>query len=313
LEGSEPQQAPKPFYVLALDGGGSKGIYTIGILKELEAALGVPLCQRFNLIFGTSTGAIIAALIGLGTPCVEIEKLYLSLIPDVMGHWFSFSRTRALKRHAKKIFGDKKFDALKTDIGIVATNTVASQPMIFKTSVRQAYSLQATFEPGFGCTIAEAVLASSAALPFFRPVRVNTANQGDPTLLDGGFVANNPTLMAVAEAHRAFMVPLPQLRVLSLGVGHYKEPKRNWHHELLYWLWPFRIIQTMFPSSSNTSELLRSILFSDLQCVRVDGSYPDAQHATDMLESDPAVLSRLSGLGRDSFSKQQSAILALLS
>ena len=59
--------------ILALDGGGAKGFYTLGVLNQLEALLGKgPLCERFDLIFGTSTGAIIAALLGLGKSVAEI-------------------------------------------------------------------------------------------------------------------------------------------------------------------------------------------------------------------------------------------------
>ena len=66
------------FRVLSLDGGGAKGFYTLGALKEIEALVGFPLCMKFNLIFGTSTGAIIAALLGLAKTVDEIEVLYLS-------------------------------------------------------------------------------------------------------------------------------------------------------------------------------------------------------------------------------------------
>jgi len=55
------------FRILSLDGGGAKGFYTLGVLNEIEAMMGrQPLCGHFDLIFGTSTGAIIAALLGLG-------------------------------------------------------------------------------------------------------------------------------------------------------------------------------------------------------------------------------------------------------
>ena len=44
--------------ILSLDGGGAKGFYTLGVLKEIEALLDCPLYKRFDLIFGTSTGAM---------------------------------------------------------------------------------------------------------------------------------------------------------------------------------------------------------------------------------------------------------------
>ena len=49
--------------VLSLDGGGAKGVYTLGFLSRLEKDIGKPIHEHFDLIYGTSTGAIIAALV----------------------------------------------------------------------------------------------------------------------------------------------------------------------------------------------------------------------------------------------------------
>jgi uncharacterized protein len=70
-----PSAQTTPFRILSLDGGGAKGVYTLGVLKEVEAACHRPLCEVFNLVYGTSTGSIIAALIALGFRVEEIEKL----------------------------------------------------------------------------------------------------------------------------------------------------------------------------------------------------------------------------------------------
>jgi uncharacterized protein len=69
--------------VLALYGGGAKGFYTLGVRKEIEAMLGGPLYKRFDLVFGTSTGAIIAALIALGYEIDQIRALYTAHVPRV--------------------------------------------------------------------------------------------------------------------------------------------------------------------------------------------------------------------------------------
>ena len=90
--------ANRPFRVLSLDGGGSKGVYTLGVLKEVEAIVKAPLCNVFDLVFGTSTGSIIAALIALGYSISEIEALYFKLIPNIMSCRFSRGRTKALKK-----------------------------------------------------------------------------------------------------------------------------------------------------------------------------------------------------------------------
>ncbi len=67
------QSEPAPMRVLTLDGGGAKGFYTLGVLKEIDALVGCPLLQKFDLVFGTSTGATIASLIALGHSVDSIQ------------------------------------------------------------------------------------------------------------------------------------------------------------------------------------------------------------------------------------------------
>lgn len=266
-------QNGRDFRILSLDGGGSKGVYTLGILKEVESIAGKKLCDEFDLIYGTSTGSIIAALIALGRSVDEITEIYFNFIPDVMKHWWSKKRkSEALKRNTEKIIGNVKFDSLCTDIGIVTMNYHHKRPTIFKFSQQQAHGRKATFESGFGCTIAEAITASSAAYPFFEKVRVNTSHQGEQELIDGGFLANNPTLFAIADAVNAYKIPKDKIKVLSLGVGIYKEPTP---HILLRFLSKLDILE-LFPlflklldANSITLEQLREILFTDISCIRI--------------------------------------------
>ena len=80
--------------ILSLDGGGAKGFYTLGVLKEIEGVLKCPLCECFDLIFGTSTGSIIAALLALGFEVDEIHTLYREHVPSVMKPWLASGKTR---------------------------------------------------------------------------------------------------------------------------------------------------------------------------------------------------------------------------
>ncbi len=299
-----------PFNILSLDGGGAKGVYTLGVLKELEQYWGDPLHLRFDMVFGTSTGAIIAAFVALGYSVSEIETFYFDLVPSVMRHRTRKSRTAALKETAAQIFKDTGFSSVKTRLGIVATNYERERPMVFKSDPAQASSLKSSFQPGFGCTIAEALVASAAAFPFFERVHVNTGNAGSPEVMDGGFSANNPTLLAVADAHSALGIPLAAMRVLSVGVGHYMEPKKTPVHTFIFQLWWFQMIQKMFATSTNTVEVLRKVLFPELVCVRIDDSFLDDQYATDLLESDVKKLRKLFVLGRESFGRHETAVHA---
>jgi patatin-like phospholipase/acyl hydrolase len=299
------------FRVLSLDGGGSKGVYTLGVLREVEALAGGRLCDHFDLIFGTSTGAIIAALLALGYSVDDVRKHYFDLIPKVMKHRTKRRRTAALEVCIRDIIPKARFEDMKTDVGIVVTNYETEKPMVFKSSLRQAHGRKATFQPGFGVTVADALLASAAAFPFFERRTVETTNQGHPEVMDGGFVANNPTLFAIADAVNAFGIPRDQIKVLSIGVGGYKEPKPSPFHRVLFKLWPFYMIKKMLGANTNTIETLRLILFKDIACIRINEAFPSEDYETDLLESDPKKLLKLHTLGRESFAKQEAELRAM--
>lgn len=298
------------FRILSLDGGGAKGVYTLGILKEIEALTGRRICEEFNLIYGTSTGAIIAALLGLGKTVEEVKENYFDIVPEVMGQNTRAGRSAKLKEHAENLLGDKKFDEFVTDVGIVATHYGLARPMIFKSSVKQAHGMVSTFKPGFGCTIAEALRASSAAFPFFERVKVVTENQGEPELIDGGFIANNPTLLAIADGVKAYNIPKEKLKILSLGVGIYKEPQPTWRHRIIFSFDAAKLAVKVIEASTNTIEQLRLILFPDVSCVRINDAFSQQDYATDLLESDLEKLKKINALGRESFSKAEKDLKA---
>ena len=120
--------ADKPCRILSLDGGGAKGFYTLGVLREIEGLIGCPIHERFDLIFGTSTGAIIAALLGLGKSVKEISGLYEQHVPTVMSKKSRHEKSRALAKLADTVFKDDKFDKMKTGVGIVTTKWVIERP-----------------------------------------------------------------------------------------------------------------------------------------------------------------------------------------
>jgi patatin-like phospholipase/acyl hydrolase len=113
--------------ILALDGGGVKGVLTLGMLKPLEDELrrragGDPsfrLSDYYDLIGGTSTGAIIASGLSLGLSIDELIELYMRLGPDVFG-----------KTAGDGVFLQSKFDARKLRRAlhsVLSTKTLGSQ------------------------------------------------------------------------------------------------------------------------------------------------------------------------------------------
>ena len=66
------------FHILALDGGGARGIYPAQLLASIEQTLGVPVKESFDLIAGTSTGSIIAGAAAVGIPMTQVVDLFNS-------------------------------------------------------------------------------------------------------------------------------------------------------------------------------------------------------------------------------------------
>jgi len=300
------------YRILSLDGGGSKGIYTLGVLSELELALGRPIYEHFDLIYGTSTGAIIASMLGLGMPVEAVKSKYLELIPKVMGERSPLARSSALLAEAKRIFGEAKFESFRLSIGLVATNAHDKTPMIFKSSPEQAIGRRSSFKPGFGCTIVQALMASTAAYPLFAKQTVKTEHHGEVEVIDGGFVANNPTLLALADAFQIPEVQRSDIEAMSVGVGQYLEPRKSWYWRMVYKLPSVQLVQIQLETSSSTAEILRKVFFRDISCVRVNDSYLDLRYATDLLESDPDKLMKMFALGRESFGRQEGAIKTII-
>jgi patatin-like phospholipase/acyl hydrolase len=283
--------------LLSLDGGGAKGFYTLGVLREVETLAGAPLYKHFDLIFGTSTGSIIAALLALGENVDDIYKLYKKHVPEVMGHFFPGAKSRELQKLGDAIFKDQTFDAFKTGIGIVATNYDTKIPRIFKKSAKQAYTGHAGFQPGWGCTISDAVQASCSAYPFFRKKTVKPPNEDNFVLIDGGYCANNPTLYAIIDALVALKTPPEKLRVLSIGVGKYRAPKRNPLH-YAWWLNKYpgvRFFQDTLEINTQSMDQLRKVLYRDIEknIIRIDQAYTEPEMATDLLERDEEKLNLL--------------------
>src|ERR1700733_11875556 len=144
---SASRSSGEPFRILSLDGGGAKGFYTLGVLREIQGMIKCPLYERFNLIYGTSTGAIIASLIALGYEIDVIHDLYKSHVPNIMAKTSAKARTRTLSEIARLIFGETTFRDAKTGIGVVATKWVIERPMIFKANIAQAHGRAGTFVP----------------------------------------------------------------------------------------------------------------------------------------------------------------------
>lgn len=295
----------KQYNILCLDGGGSKGFYTLGVLEEIEALLKEkPLHEAFDLIYGTSTGAIIASLIGLGYSITKIHELYKKYIPQIMKAKGRKNKSKALESLANEIYQDKRFDQFLVPLSIVTTNWLTRKPMIFKSNIGQTHGRQASFIPGFGATISDAVQASCSAFPIFEKKDILTST-GKITLIDGGFCANNPTLYALADVTKGLCIPSENIRLISVGTGNYttKEPtgflgaiKKS----ILTTTYPSFFFRTL-DINTQSMEQLQSILFDHIKIIRINRTFNEIELATDLTEYDLDKLAKLRQMGRESF------------
>jgi patatin-like phospholipase/acyl hydrolase len=309
----------KPFRILCLDGGGAKGFYTIGILDEIEKNIKRPLYACFDLIFGTSTGSIIAALLARGDSVAKILELYRQHVPAIMRPESVVRRTEALHKLATETFGSTNVSDFKTGIGIVATNWGDERPFIFKSRVDEAHGSVGSFVPFFGCSVTDAVIASCSAHPFFSTHRVTKSNGDVLELSDGGFCANNPTLYAIADATLALKREHQDLRVVSLGVGTYPEPSIWKKLGRVRGGWPLirhgfnsDFLQKILAVNTCSMEVLRGVLFRDVPTIRISEAYIEPAMATDLLEYDLNKLNRLVQKGRLSYASNEAKLKEFL-
>lgn len=132
---------PGPKRILALDGGGVRGLATLGLLLKVETLLrnrmppdkqgSFRLCDYFDLIGGTSTGGIIATLLALGYEVKDIVTLYRDMAPNVFGkaRWFqgvqSKFDSKALRRSVNRTLSDclKRAGRNPKDLSVLRLNT----------------------------------------------------------------------------------------------------------------------------------------------------------------------------------------------
>lgn len=312
LESVAMTEEKKLCRILSLDGGGAKGFYTLGVLGEVEAMLPRPIHETFDLIFGTSTGSIIATLLATGKKVEEIHSLYCEHVPKIMKAKKPYERTQRLREVGETVFKDDGFNTVLTGLGIVATKWQLETPMIFKSLQTQAHGRKATFVPGFGCKLADAVEASCSAYPFFERKLLTTSKGNEIELFDGGYVANNPALYALADATGSLRFAPTDCRVLTIGCGQYPEPNYPFFERMKRRFWLVQLLQKTLAVNTASMDQLRQLLFANVPTVRISESFDKPEMATDIFEHDLKKLNLLRQQGEQSFGSREKEIHGLL-
>lgn len=238
-----------PKRILALDGGGVRGILTLGYIERIENILRerhgnsskFRLCHYFDLIAGTSTGAIIAACLAKEMKVSEIKDLYETLGEKVFKRSFirkGFFRSRYSEKRLRRILEEKFEDntlgsrSLQTGLLVVTKrlNTGSVWPLANNPHDRFFTKKQGDdFLANEDYLLRRVVRASTAAPLFFRPEEIEIARKGDKKevgiFVDGGVSPhNNPSLIALQlVALQGFGLNWPldpdKLLLVSVGTG----------------------------------------------------------------------------------------------
>lgn len=240
------ETAPGPKKLLALDGGGLRGLISLQILRRIEEIYrerrkraDLVLADEFDYVAGTSTGAIIASAISLGFSVDRIEDLYNALGPKLfkkrrlLGRIWSVYEGDAVGNELAKEFGeDTTFgsEKLQSLLLCVLQNASTDSPWPLSNCSTAKYNVRDRVDCNLDLPLWEVVRSSTAAPIFFPPEPMQLGDQ-EFMFQDGGVTAyNNPAfiqfVMATAPAY-GLNWPTGPDNLLTVSVGTGSMPKAN--------------------------------------------------------------------------------------
>jgi uncharacterized protein len=325
------------FRILSIDGGGIRGVFPAMFLASIEAELKrrggrQSIYQHFDLIAGTSTGGIIALALALGMPAHDMYKLYLDNAATIFGNRRGlFGRVRRSKydRNAledlvrgefKKLNNgaDPLLHDVKTNVCIPIYDLMQGKPSVLKNDYHAA------FKRDFHIPAYQVAMATSAAPTYFDPYSTQYTDlhgmeQQFTNKVDGGVVANDPALLAIIEAQKAFGQELQDLKVLSIGTGSRKFVDGCSRNTWGLWYWAIgkqRIIDLFSQGQSQLSQNLISLLQHGIDRAEKDNflytridTELDETCMIEMDERDPAKLKKLAEKATHAFQNEGAHIL----
>lgn len=217
--------------ILSIDGGGVRGIIPATVLSHLErAANGFPIHRMFDLVSGTSTGAILAAGLTRPSPltAAALSDLYLSRSAEI------FTRSRI--SYIRSAISGPKYDAepleriMENYFGPLSLSQCITPLLIpcYDIERREAHffkSWRAVANPSVNFALKDVVRAATAAPTYFSPALIHSTAGDRLAAIDGALFSNNPAMCAIAEA-RLMFPRANRFIMVSLGVGEFRKPIR---------------------------------------------------------------------------------------
>jgi hypothetical protein len=254
----------RPFQILALSGGGYRGLYTAKIIADIEKHIDAPFASRFDLLAGTSVGGILAMALALEIPAAEIVELFECHGNEIFKKRLSLRglmrspySPRSLRRLLEdpSLFGDRLLGACKHPVVVPSFNYSKGEPVVFKTPHHEKLVLDHTRR------IVDIALSTSAA-PAYFPRHVFDNCQ----YVDGGVYANAPGLIGLHEAMEFFDLPTKQIRMVAIGTMSARytvNPKANRDGGLLvdWGGWnPFKMARPLFGLTISAQEIVTNYM-----------------------------------------------------
>ena len=292
-----------PKRILALDGGGIRGVLSLGFLERVEDILrrrhgnpGLRLADYFDLIGGTSTGAIIAGALAIGMEVAQIKQMYLDLGGKIFGRkmwqpWRAIFDVKALEEELAKLFGDRTLGdpSISTGLCIVTkrADTASTWPLINHPDGKYY---------GDNCEILlrNAVRASTAAPMFFVPVKYMVGRGKYGAFVDGGVsMSNNPALLLFLIAtlkEFPFRWPAGEDRLLlvSMGTGNWNRRQEvNVVANRRLWDWAREVPLMLMEDANWHNQLMLQYLSNTRTAWRIDHEVGDL--SSDLLSPEPAL------------------------
>jgi len=267
------------YRVLAIDGGGIRGYYTAALVSGLarhfaglggDGAAADDPGAAFDLVCGTSAGAILACALAAGVPVERVRTLYRDegarIFPrpspiDWRNLWWCMRHWRrpgadatALRAALESTLGTETLGALHrrrgTALCLTTTDPERQSLRVLRTPHRDGGDAETS--------LVDACLASSAAPILFAPVRLRRLAQAvgeEEVLCDGGVVANNPVMIALLEALQVAGGDR-EIRVLSVGSGAFAgRPERSalGSRSIGYWINGLRLVHLSLEAQSRAA------------------------------------------------------------
>ncbi|WP_392534073.1 patatin-like phospholipase family protein [Nostoc sp. C117] len=248
-------KANPKYKILAIDGGGIRGIIPTMILAEIEKRTQKPIFSLFDLISGTSSGGILA--LGLTKPRINLEatdtsptaqysaedllQIYLEYGAEIFYEPFwekvlgqledifvqpKYS-SEGREEIIRQFFGDSPLENNLKEVFVTSYDIEQRIPIFFTNKLEKQQTESKKFRKlCLGFTLTDAALATSATPTYFAPYRVSSSHNtnGFYTLVDGGVVANNPANLAILEAQisreeNKQVLNIEDILLVSLGTG----------------------------------------------------------------------------------------------